>query len=444
MEVSGKKFSIIGIARSGLAAAAKIKNLGGKVFLSDSKPAGKIDDSLNISSLYCCEFGGHSDRVLQADIIIVSPGVPLNIDILKKARLSGIELISEIELGYRLKFPSSKIICCTGSNGKSTTVSIIHHILLTCGYKSILGGNIGTPFTSYDIEEPGLDFIVLELSSFQLELIRDFKADIGVILNITPDHLDRYKDFIDYARTKFNLFKNSSAHDLAVLNFDDDTILKLAKNINACTIWFSRHYEADACLKEGYIQVDKEKYLLDDLSLAGPHNYLNIMAALLATRDYTLGKRDKVRQALSSFQSLPHRLELVSIYNGIKFINDSKATNTDAVKFALQSFSDNIHIILGGSDKGEDFASLIPYLQKPQISTYLIGDTKSRMQTAFEGKIDFTLCHDLKDAVHNAYHNARKNDIVLLSPACASYDAYKNYIQRGNSFKTIVSELENV
>ena len=441
MLIKNKKFAIIGIARSGISAARKITEFGGEVFLSDYKPADKINDSEALSKLYNCEFGGHSEEVLKADYIIVSPGVPLSLPILQKAIKLGIKMISEIELGYRIKHPDSRIICCTGSNGKSTTVSLIYHILVNCGFKAVLGGNIGTPFTAFPIEKPGLDFVVLELSSFQLELIEEFRANSALILNITPDHLDRYQSFEHYAETKFNIFMNQDKNDLAIINLDDPIIQKMSDRITSNKKWFSLRTKADGWKNANKLLTKNAEYDISDLTIAGPHNEMNCLAALLSIEQFTAGKRDEVIKALKSFPSLPHRLEFVKSVNGIRFYNDSKATNTDAVKYALLSFTENVYIILGGSDKGEDFSILIPYLKSEKVHTYLIGATRPRMRKAFSNQIEFLECDNLEQAVRMAYSKASPDDLILLSPACASYDAFKNFKHRGETFIKIVQEI---
>ncbi|MDP8210348.1 MAG: UDP-N-acetylmuramoyl-L-alanine--D-glutamate ligase [Candidatus Stygibacter australis] len=441
MIIKDKKFAVVGMARSGIAAARKISELGGNVFLSDNKPVDKIPNAEELSRLYDCEFGGHSEKLLAVDCIIVSPGVPLSLPILQKARDQRIELISEIEFGYRVKSSDSRIICCTGSNGKSTTVSLIYHLLAGCGFKTVLGGNIGTPFTAFPIEKPGIDFIVLELSSFQLELIDEFKADAAIILNITPDHLDRYQSFEHYAETKFNIFHNQTENDLAIINLDDPIIQKMSDKIMATKKLFSLRNKTDGWKSGKKLRIGDTEYNITDLSIAGPHNEMNCLASLLAIEKYTKGKNAKIIKALKTFHSLPHRLEFIQSVNGIRFFNDSKATNTDAVKYALLSFTENVHIILGGSDKGEDFSILIPYLKPKNIHIYLIGATRKRMEAVFKGQINFLKCENMEDAVRMAYSKAIPGDIILLSPACASYDAFKNYIHRGETFCKIVQDI---
>ena len=443
MDVKGKSFAIIGAAGSGIAAGRKLKELGAQVFISEYKPRKSNVEFDIIDKEFNCEFDGHTKKVLNYETLVVSPGVPQTIPILEQAKSLKKDIISEIELGYRLKSEDSKIICCTGSNGKSTTVSLIHHILTNCGYKTILAGNIGIPFTSYAIEKPGIDFIILELSSFQLELIDRFKADVAMLLNITPDHLDRYKSFEHYALTKMNIFKNQDDHCLAVINNDDIVVKKLMQNIPASINGFSMINESECYLQENNIICGNISYKIDNFSLKGPHNLMNIMAVLLAIKPFTQGKELLVKKALTTFHALEHRMEFVDEINGITFVNDSKATNTDSVKYALQSYHDGIHLILGGSDKGEDFSILLPYLQSEKVKVYLIGATRSRMRNAFIGKIDFKEFDNLNIAVRTAYSEAFRGDTILLSPACASYDSFRNFIHRGNSFKDIVRSIAN-
>jgi UDP-N-acetylmuramoylalanine--D-glutamate ligase len=443
MKYTGKRFTIIGMADSGISAARKLKELGAEVFISECKSREAIADSGSLCHEFECEFNGHTNRALDCDTLVVSPGVPQTIPVLQQAKALFKDMISEIELGFRIKASDSKIIGCTGSNGKSTTVSLIHHILSQCGYNSVLAGNIGIPFTSCNVEKPGLDFIVLELSSFQLELIDKFKADVALLLNITPDHLDRYQNFEHYARTKLNIFKNQDQSCLAVINADDPVVSGLTRNLQSKTRSFSLNKPADCYLEGNEIICSGISRDIHEFSLKGPHNLMNIMAALLAVGPYISGREHLLKQALNTFTALPHRMEFIAEINGVTFINDSKATNTDSVKYALQSYQENVHLILGGSDKGEDFAALLPFIMKNNIKLYLIGATRDRMKTAFGNQKDFLEFDTLSQAVKSAFQKADKGDIILLSPACASYDAFKNYIHRGNSFKEIVESLAN-
>ncbi|NQV19526.1 MAG: UDP-N-acetylmuramoyl-L-alanine--D-glutamate ligase [Armatimonadetes bacterium] len=442
MNLKNKRIGILGMAKSGLAAAKKIQELGGIPFLSELKTEENINDSLFIKKRFECEFEGHTEKLFNSDLIIVSPGIPLNIPILQKAKAKKNKLISEIEFGYLLKHPASKIIAVTGSNGKSTTVSLIHHILQTAGYKSILAGNIGNALTSFPIDEKGIDFIVLELSSFQLDLIDTFKADVGVILNITPDHLNRYSSFDDYANSKMNIFQNQTENDLAIINLDDNTLLKFHHKISSIKKSFSLKSKADVYFDGNFIIHQKDKFSLTDTKLFGPHNIANIMASILAV-SYLGINSEIIRKALKTFSPLPHRLEFITQINSVKFFNDSKATNTDSVKFALKSFAKPVRIIMGGSDKEEDYSVLNPLLKKHAKKIYLIGETANKMKEIFISAADISTFTDLKKCIFTAFSEAEKDDIILLSPGCASFDMFNNFEERGYTFKKIVTELKN-
>ena len=442
MDIQNQKIGILGIAKSGLAAAEKIKQLGGHPFLSELKKESEVENVQKIKNEFLCEFGGHSNKILDSEFIIVSPGIPLKIPILKRAEKKGIKLISEIEFGYLIKHPASKIIAVTGSNGKSTTVSLIHHILITAGYKSILAGNIGTAFTSFPIEKSGIDFIVLEISSFQLDLIDTFKPEVGIILNITPDHLNRYLSFDDYAKSKFRIFQNQNSNDLAVLNLDDEVIYRFPKDFRSKIQYFSSLHKTDIYLEKDKIRFHEKKFPTKDFSLKGPHNISNITASILAVSSFKIPE-NSIKKSLKTFTPLPHRLEFVAEINSIKFYNDSKATNTDSVKYALQSFDKPVRIILGGSDKGEDFSTLNRVLKKQAKKVYLIGETREKMITAFGNVIKTSQFDNFENCVQTAFSESEQGDIILLSPACASFDMFKNFEYRGNVFKKIVWEIKD-
>lgn len=440
MNVQKHKIGIMGIARSGLAAAGKINELGGIPFLSEFKAAEKIEGSGNIIKEFDCEFGGHTERLLECDTIIVSPGISLNVPILKKAKKRNIHLISEIEFGFLVKHLESKIIAITGSNGKSTTVSLIHHILQTAGYNSVLAGNIGMAFCSCPIEKPGINFIVLELSSFQLELIDKFKPNVAAILNITPDHLNRYNSFEDYALVKFNIFRNQDRSDLAILNLDDEMSCKHRNKLDP--EYFSLNSKTDIYFDGKKIKFDSELINIDNSTIKGPHNIANIMASILAVSPFEVDK-NTIEKSLSTFASLPHRLEFVAEVRGVKFMNDSKATNTESVKYALQSFDQPIRIIMGGGGKGEDYTILNPYLKKYARKVYLTGETRLEMKKAFSGSVELAVFEDFEETIRNAFKEASAGEYVVLSPACTSYDMFKNFEERGNRFKEIVLKLKN-
>jgi len=432
--------AILGLARSGIATAYKIKSLRGAPFLSEFKPKTEIDEANSLENDFECEFGGHTTKLLNYKTIIVSPGIPLTVPIIKKLIENGNELISEIEFGYRIKNKDSKIIAVTGSNGKSTTVSLIHHFLKTAGYKSILAGNIGAAFTSFNIEKQGINFIVLELSSFQLDLIKSFRAHISVILNITPDHLNRYDSFNDYALSKMRIFMNNSKKSISIINSDDKMTELHKDRIIGVIKKFSMNTLSDIYSKNEIIRFDSNYYDLKNSALIGQHNIQNVMAAILATADF-IENKDLYQESINTFKPLPHRMEYCRKLNGISFINDSKATNTDSVNFALKSFSEPVHIILGGSDKGEDFSLLKPTLIKQAKKIYLIGETRDTMQNIFKDEFEVEIFENLTDCVKKAYMDAENGSIVLLSPACASFDMFENFEDRGNKFKKIVESL---
>lgn len=437
-----KKIGVLGIARSGLSAALKAKKMGFQVFISEYKSmeACEIDPS-DLSGMDY-EFGGHSDRILEYPQVIVSPGIPLNVPIIEKLRKNGNELMSEIEFGFRIKHPSTKIIAVTGSNGKSTTVSLIFHILNELNIKVALGGNIGIAFTSLPIEKYAFDYVILELSSFQLDLVSTFKPEIAVLLNITPDHLNRYESFDAYALAKFNIFKQQSEDDIAIIFDTDHKINNFINLIPSRIRRFSLKEDSEIRINNNILKSSRLKIDMTKTSLRGEHNILNIMATMLVLESLSISlDNDEIQRAFTRFKGLSHRLEHVADINGVTFVNDSKATNTDSVKYALSAFKQRIRIIMGGSDKGEDFSILLEHLDIYAKKIYLIGETKNKMLEQFKSFSPLVACQDLEDAVKKAYQESQKGDIVLLSPACASYDAFKNYEHRGETFKAIVKSL---
>ncbi len=441
-----KKFGILGLARSGIAAAIKILQHNGTVFISEKNPAAKnnIPEEL-LKFNPTIEFGEHSDKILECETIIVSPGIPSDINILQKAVAMGIPVISEIEFAYSIKNNDSKIIAVTGSNGKSTTVSLIAHFLSNAGYNTILAGNIGKPFTSFPIEKPGIDFIVLELSSFQLELVYQFKPIVAVLLNITPDHLDRHLTIENYISKKLNIFARQIDSDIAVLNIDDPLVMNNTSKLTAHKRFFSttNSSDSDTVLRDNTAIVCGREIDISKIQLQGIHNRSNILAAILSVVDF-IDDDKLIGESLSSFRPLPNRLETVSVINDVTFINDSKATNCDSVKYALSAFDKPIHIIMGGYDKGEDYTQLLPYLKNNVRSIHLIGDTANKIKKDFsELEQNISIHSTLQQAVISAFDCAQKNEIILLSPACASYGMFKDYEHRGEVFRNIVKELAN-
>ena len=439
---ANKKYGILGMARSGIAAAYKIKELGGTAFLSDVLWKDKIPSAKDLIRDFDCEFGGHTDKLLDCQTWIVSPGIPLDVPIIQKAREKGIELISEIEFGFRIKAADSKVIAVTGSNGKSTCASLIHHLLENLGTRCILAGNIGDAFCGFPIHEPGLQYIVLEVSSFQLDLIHSFAPHVAVLLNITPDHLNRYPSFADYSRSKMSIFGAQSPEDYAVLYKDSQEIARQESTIAARKLYFSlTHPATEAKLDDKFISIGDNRLSIFELSIKGPHNQLNAMAALLCIKALDLDMTQAM-EACKSFKALPHRLEFVDSINGVSFYNDSKATNCDSVRSALESFERPIRIILGGSNKGEDFSVLTEALQKHAVKTYVTGDTQDIMRQAWLGKLPLHFEDDFEACVRAAFDDATMGDNIVLSPACASFDHFLNFEHRGETFKSIVKELK--
>jgi len=442
-----KLYGVLGLARSGIAAAYKIKKLGGRAFLSDLKSKDSIPEAANLNNDFDCEFGNHSDKLLQCDEWIVSPGIPLDSAIIKKGLLHGIKMISELEFGFQIKAVDSKLIAVTGSNGKSTTASLIAHIIADSGKKCILAGNIGDAFCSFPIEQQGIDFIVLEVSSFQLDLIDIFKPDIALLLNITPDHLNRYDTFLSYARSKMSIFSNQTQNDYAVLNADDAITRQMDQRICSHRLYFSLNNE-QALIKPDISLIEKSLCLepdsifihTDEMQIRGPHNWANAMAAILACR--AAGLSDVVIQSgLRSFKALNHRLQFVREIKGVSFYNDSKATNTDSVKYALLSFDNRIRIIMGGSDKGEDYSVLTELLRSRALKVYLTGATAAPMKEAWYMHMDVVIIDDFEQCVRSAFLDSHTGDNIVLSPACASYDRFKNFEHRGQTFIDIVTKL---
>jgi len=440
------EYGILGMARSGIAAARLIKDLGGKVFLSELRGGDQVKDAGELQQQFDCEFGGHTDRLYHCDRWIVSPGIPLDSPIILAGKKRNIPMISEIELGYQVKAQDSKIIAVTGSNGKSTVASLIDHLLKNNGYRSILAGNIGAAFCSFPIHKPGYDFIVLEISSFQLDLIDTFRPNVAVLLNITPDHMNRYAGFNDYINSKFRIFENQRPEDTAVICLDSEPVAERQNRIPARLRRYSLHLKApdcDAWMQEGEIRLGiRHRLPVKDLKIMGPHNHANVMAALLAADALTNDMANLI-DAARAFMPLTHRLEFVADINGVLFFNDSKATNTDSVRSALLSFDKPIRIIMGGSDKGEDFSVLTELLKQKTKKVYVTGDTAPQMEKIWKDQMDLEHVPDFEDCIRKAWQDSQTGDIVVLSPACASFDRFRNFEHRGDVFKSIVEKMAN-
>ena len=444
-----KSIVILGAAESGVGAAILAKNRGYDVFVSDG---GVVQEVFKTElALFNIEFeeGGHSEeRILAADEVVKSPGIPDTIPLVKKIREKQIPVISEIELAYRFK-GNSIIIGVTGSNGKTTTASLIFHICRHAGKDCALVGNVGVSFAKQVALSPKALYIV-EISSFQLDDISSFRPDVAVMTNITEDHLDRYDYKVEnYIRSKFRIAQNQTESDVFIYNLDDATTVNNINHYNIksslAPITMSKELPKGAYLAnaEMHLRWKKEEMQMsvDDFTLKGKHNQYNSMAASMAATALDI-RKEKIREALQTFESLEHRMETVAVIKGITFINDSKATNVNSTWYALESMNSPVILILGGVDKGNDY-NLLKELVKEKVKAIVcMGTDNRKIHEAFGDTVSLIVnTENAIDAVQSAYHFGNKGDVVLLSPACASFDLFKNYEDRGKQFKQAVKDL---
>ena len=447
MDLKGCKVLVVGLARTGQATAKFLRAKGSIVSTTEVKPKEEMKEAvqaledLDLQS----EWGGHQTKTfLEQDLIVVSPGVDLKIEPIQAAWNKGIQVISEIELAYQ--FIDIPIIAVTGTNGKTTTVLLIGEMLKQDGKKVGVGGNVGDPLILFAEGGDRWEVLVAEISSFQLEAIEDFRPKISVLLNITEDHLDRYNKYEEYIQAKCRIFTNQNSGDVAVLNKDDPVIMGFERKVKAKKILFSLRKR----LKEGAFSngqkmilrlgAKEESYPLAKTSLKGVHNVENMMAALTAARTFGCTK-EAVEAVLNRFEGLEHRLEFVREIEGVRFYNDSKGTNVGSVVKSLQSFSEPIILIAGGKDKNGDLSPLRELLQARVQRLILIGEAKERMNRELGDLTDTAMVKTLEEAVHLAYESAKKGYVVLLSPACSSFDMFKDYKERGRVFKEAVRRI---
>ena len=448
MEVKGKKIAVIGAARSGVGAAKLVKRLGGIPFVSDLGSKEKIYDAVNQLEIEKINFelGGHSDRVYESALMIVSPGVPNDSQVLLTARAKGIKLISEVEFAYH--YCKGKIIAITGTNGKTTTTSLCGHVFNTCGYKTHVAGNIGLAFSEIVLDVKEGEFVSLEVSSFQLDLIDKFKPAAAMILNITPDHLNRYENKIEkYAHSKQKIYNNQDENDYLILNKDSQAVMNYLSDHKSRPLYFSLTDEQyNGCFfindKVIFRLNGKEEFVCsrNDINIRGEHNLANAMSVICAAKAFNLNNEEIIK-GLQTFESVEHRLELVRQIDGIKYINDSKATNVDSVWYALKSFNEPILLILGGQDKGNDYNQIKELVLKKVKKIYAIGSSAEKVFSFFHQDIKVEIEKTLEDAVKSSSREAKSGDVVLLSPACASFDMFNNYEHRGKVFKEAVNNL---
>jgi UDP-N-acetylmuramoylalanine--D-glutamate ligase len=448
MELNGKRVLVLGLGRSGLASALFLKSRGASVTVSDAKSEEQLRDQIpaRLDQGISVETGGHSTRTLQnQQIVIVSPGVAIDAEPLTQARNLGLTVVGEIELAAQ--FLRGPIVAITGSNGKTTTTTLAGEILAHSGLKTLVGGNIGTAAISLVAKATPETAIVLEVSSFQLETICTFRPKVAVILNITPDHLDRHRTFKAYVDAKARIFENQQGEDFAVLNSDDPTCMELAARTRAQVFWFSRKREVDsgAFTRGGQIifrQNENETEIMPvaEIPLKGAHNLENVLAAACAGVLMQCPP-ERIREAIAKFKAVEHRLEYVATVRGVEYYNDSKATNVDATIKALESFRGNIHLILGGKDKGSDYSAMSDLLRKRVKRVYTIGAAAEKIDSQIKGSVDVVSSKTIQNAVKQASVAAAPGDVVLLAPACASFDQFQNYEHRGRVFKELVHAL---
>jgi UDP-N-acetylmuramoylalanine--D-glutamate ligase len=450
MELKNKRVLVVGLGKSGKSAALFLRERGAQVTVSDSRSAealaGEIPALLDAGVMV--ETGGHGLLTLRRqDLIVVSPGVPYDTPELKQVRAFGLPILGELELASR--FLQGQVVAITGSNGKTTTTALLGKIFADAGVPTLVGGNIGTPVIDLIAESTPQTVSVLEVSSFQLETVEEFRPHIAVVLNITPDHLDRHGTFENYAAMKTRLTAQQTPEDFLLLNAEDKPTQMLAAATKAQVFWFSGR----RAIKQGaFVHGESVVFLpregakpepvmpVAEISLKGAHNVENVLAAVCAAR---LGgvPAQSIRASVASFKAVEHRLEFVATVRGVAFYNDSKATNVDATKKALEAFAGGVHLILGGKDKNSDYTELADLLRARVKIVYTIGSAAEKIERHLAGVVKIVSAGTLDRAVREAAQLAVAGDVVLLAPACASFDQFESYEHRGRVFKDLVKQL---
>ena len=449
MELKGKKVLVVGLGKSGLAAALFLRRRGAQVTVSDIRSAealakdipALLDEGINV------EAGGHGLLTFRRqDLIVVSPGVPLETPELVQAKSFGRPVIGELELAAR--FLKGKILAVTGSNGKTTTTTLVGEILEKAGFPALVGGNIGVPVIALIEESTDTTWSVLEVSSFQLESTEQFHPSIAVILNITPDHLDRHGTFENYAQAKERIFAAQDGNDFAVLNADNVRAAAAAARSKAQVYWFSLEHPVDqgAWVEGGSVLYRAAENAalevvmpISGIPLKGEHNIENVLAAVCASR-LAGASVEAIRKGIEGFKAVEHRLEYVATLNGVEIYNDSKATNVDATAKAIAAFPSGIHLILGGKDKNSDYTQLADLLRSRVKAVYTIGSAAEKIESQLRGVVSIHSCETLEKAVAAVAKAAHPGDVVLLAPACSSFDQFESYEHRGRVFKELVNE----
>ena len=439
-----KQIVILGAGESGVGAAILAKKKGLKVFVSDSGIITKENKKVLSNNEIKWEEGKHTmEKILQAKEVVKSPGIPDDIDIIQAIKLAGISVVSEVEFAFR--YTKAKVVAITGSNGKTTTTLLVGHILKKAGLDVLIAGNIGVGFAR-EIAKRDYDYIVLELSSFQLDGIKDFQPNVAIILNITPDHLTRYEnDFSKYIASKLRITMNQQKEDVLIYNRDNKQIkANLKTKAKAIPISINKQIVGNGAFYKNNqinIKLNNKKMTIQELALQGKHNIYNSMAAAIATRVLDV-ENDIIRQSMFDFQNIEHRLEYVLTVHGIDFINDSKASNVNASWYALESMTKPVIWIVGGVDKGNDYNEIKELVKEKVKVIVCLGESSKKIQKYFKKIVNkIETASSMQEAVRASYSLADKGDVVLLSPTCASFDLFDNFEQRGQEFKNQVRKL---
>lgn len=431
-----KRIVVLGAGISGVGAAVLAKKKGFEVFVSDKGKITEDNKKVLLNNEIDWEEKNHTfDKILNADEVIKSPGIPDSVELIQNLKNTKIPLISEVEFAFR--YTKAKIAAITGSNGKTTTTLLLGHVLKNAGYDVLVAGNIGVGF-ALSISERDYDYIVLELSSFQLDGIKNFRSDVAILLNITPDHLDRYDYRLEnYSASKFKITENQQEQDFLVYNADDEIVKEIKTNAKKLPISLKNEQQEGGFLNKNelIIKLNNNTMTMQELALQGKHNIFNSMAAAMAARVFEV-KDSVIRQSMIDFQNVEHRLEYVLTVHGIDFINDSKATNVNACWFALESMTKGVVWIVGGVDKGNDYSELAEMVDEKVKAIICLGENNQNIIDAFKDKVDTIVqASTMSEAVNQSYSLANKGETVLLSPACASFDLFANYEDRGFQFK---------
>ncbi len=443
MEIENKNYLVVGLGKTGIETIKFLGQRGFNVRGTDSSPKSKFNN-IEIDSISALgieiEFGSHSQSYLEwADILVISPGVSVNTPYLLRAKELEKKIVSEIE--FATTFINTPIIAITGSNGKTTTTTLISEILTNSGFNIFTGGNIGTPLITALEKADEYNFIVLETSSFQLQATEKFRPYISIFLNITPNHLDHHIDFDEYFQSKTNIFKNQTKSDWAIINSGDEKIKEYSENISSKIVSFGIATEhEDIKLKGNTVEFRDEEYDLSSIKLIGGHNLDNAMCAIAAT--VIAGcRKEVIEKTILDFTPLPHRIEFIGKHRGVNVYNDSKSTSPGATIKALDSISPPIILLAGGKDKGTDYKILTAPLHNKVKHLVLFGEAKKIMNQQLGTSVDTTMADSLEEAVEKAFSNSDEDDSILLSPACSSFDMFSSYEERGEVFKKIVQNF---